>query len=57
MIDYNIVCMFHLNFYSTNYFQNRNVEHFEIEINLSVMMKNYIDNNHYKEVYSIENKY
>jgi len=51
MIDYNIEYMFHLDFYLTNYFQNKNVEHFEKERNLLVMMMNYIDNNHYKEVY------
>jgi hypothetical protein len=57
MIDYNIGYEFHLNFYLTNYFRNKIVVHFERERNLSVVKKNYIDNNHYKVMYSIENKY
>lgn len=48
--------MFHPNFYLTNYFQSKNVEHFEKVMNLLEVMKNYIDNNHYKAVYLIENK-
>jgi hypothetical protein len=57
MIDYNIEYMFHLDFYLTNYFQNKIVEHFEKEENLSMMKMNYIDRNHYITLYSIENRY